>query len=304
MTKWISSIGCAGAGMLGSAIMHRLVERGFTVNVWNRNHARLQPLVDAGATAVDTPGELVATSEIVLTCVTDGAAVERIVFAADGIASRGESDKLLIDMSTVDANHTRDLAERLRSACGMGWLDAPTSGGPPAALKGSMAVMVGGRPEDFERARPVWDALAGRCTRMGDNGAGQTTKMINQVLVACTFAMLGEACALAERAGIDAALLPHALEGGRADSYLLQEYLPRMVGAEFTVDGTFGIMTKDLEMIHDLAREVGASMPVTALVHQINRKMVADGYLDRDNSEIVKFFRGAGAQADLCSSSQ
>ena len=149
--------------------------------------------------------------------------------------------------------------------------------------------------EDFERARPVWEALAGRCTRMGDNGAGQTTKMINQVLVGCSFAMLAEACALAERAGIDAALLPHALAGGRADSKLLQEYLPRMVGAEFTVDGTIGIMIKDLEMIHDLAAEVGATMPVTALVQQINRKLAADGYVDRDNSEIIRFFRGPDA---------
>jgi 3-hydroxyisobutyrate dehydrogenase-like beta-hydroxyacid dehydrogenase len=295
MTERISSIGCAGAGMLGSAIVRRLIERGFTVNVWNRNRTRLQPLVEAGATAVDTPGDLAAASEFVLTCVTDGAAVERIVFDPDGVASRGGPDKLLIDMSTMDAGHTRDLAERLRSACGMGWLDAPVSGGPPAAAEGNMAVMVGGRAEDFERARPVWEALAGRCTRMGDNGAGQTTKMINQVLVGCSFAMLAEACALAERAGIDAALLPHALAGGRADSKLLQEYLPRMVGAEFTVDGTIGIMIKDLEMIHDLAAEVGATMPVTALVQQINRKLAADGYVDRDNSEIIRFFRGPDA---------
>ena len=293
MAEQISSIGCAGAGMLGSAIMRRLVERGFTVNVWNRNRARLQPLIEAGATAVETPGELTAASEIVLTCVTDGAAVENIVFDPEGVASRGAPEKLFIDMSTMDATHTRTLAERLRSQCGMGWLDAPTSGGPPAALEGRMAVMVGGRAEDFEKARPVLEALAVRYTRMGDNGAGQTTKMVNQVLVACTLAMLGEACALAERAGVDARLIPHALEGGRADSKLLQEFLPRMTGAEFTVDGTFGIMSKDLEMIHDLAVKVGATTPVTDLVHEINRKMIADGFVDHDNSEIVNFFRGA-----------
>ncbi len=285
------SIGCAGAGTLGSAIIRRLLESGFPVSVWNRNRDKLSPLIDLGAVPVETPADLARRGDLVLTCVTAGAAVEDIVFGDGGVASAGAPEKLLIDMSTVDANHTRDMATRLREGCGMGWLDAPISGGAPAALEGRMAVMVGGSEQDFERARPVWDALAGRCTLMGPNGAGQTTKMVNQVLVSCSFAVLAEACGLAERAGIDASRVPGALEGGRADSRLLQEFFPKMAMSDFSLEGTIAIMMKDLDMIGDLANTVGAEMPVTEVVAGLNRKMIAAGRGDSDSSELVTLYR-------------
>ena len=285
------TIGCAGAGILGSAIMRRLLECGYSVSVWNRDRKKLSPLVDLGATPVDTPADLARSCNVVLTCVTAGPAVEAIVFSHDGVASFGTPEKLLIDMSTVDANHTRDMATRLRDSCGMGWLDAPISGGAPAALEGRMAVMVGGSEKDFERARPVWDALAGRCTLMGPNGAGQTTKMVNQVLVSCTFVVLAEACGLAEHAGVDASRIPDALAGGRADSRLLQEFFPKMAKSDFSVEGRIAIMMKDLDMIRDLADTVGAKMPVTDIVTDLHRKMIADGLGDRDSSELVTLYR-------------
>lgn len=174
----------------------------------------------------------------------------------------------------------------------MRWLDAPISGGAPAALEGRMAVMVGGEQDAFERARPIWDALAGRATLMGPSGAGQATKMINQVLVANGVAVLAEACALAERAGIDAAKIPQALAGGRADSKQLQEMFPKMVASEFSITGRAALMLKDLELIHDLARSVHAPIPLTAHVTELFRKQVADGLGDHDNTELVNAFRG------------
>lgn len=252
---------------------------------------KLGPLVQAGATAVKRPAELAEGSDIVITCVTDGAAVEAIVFDTDGVASAGLRDKLLIDMSTSDVHHTRTMAGRLRDQCGMGWLDAPISGGAPAALEGRMAVMVGGSEADFERARPIWDALAGRCTLMGPNGAGQATKMVNQVLVACGFVVLAEACSLAERAGVDPSRIPQALEGGRADSRLLQEFMPKMATSVFSLTGSMGNMLKDLDMIHELAKTAGAAMPLTCLVTELHRKLVGDGLGQRDTSEIIRLYR-------------
>lgn len=284
-------VGCIGAGVLGAAIMRRLIDRGFAPLVWNRDRSKLEPLLKAGAREAASPAELTRASTFVITCVSDGAALEKVVFGEKGLAEAGSSEKVLIDMSTCAAAHTQDMASRLSSKCGMAWLDAPISGGAPAALEGRMAVMIGGREDVFERARPIWDALAGRATLMGPNGAGQATKMINQVLVSTGVAVLAEACAFAERAGIDAAKIPQALSGGRADSKQLQEMFPKMVKSDFSITGRAALMLKDLELIHDLARHVGAPMPVTAGVTESFRKMIADGLGDRDNTEMVKFYR-------------
>lgn len=284
-------VGCIGAGVLGGAIMRRLIDCGFAPAVWNRDETKLAELLRAGATEARSPAELARTSAFVITCVSDGAALEKVVFGEDGVAAAGNADKVLVDMSTCAAAHTRDMAARLAAQCGMAWLDAPISGGAPAAREGRMAIMVGGQPDIFERARPLWDALAARATLMGSNGAGQATKMINQVLVSTGLAVLAEACAFAERAGIDAAKIPQALAGGRADSRQLQEMFPKMVASDFAITGRAALMLKDLELIHDLARHVGAPMPVTAGVAESFRKMVADGWGDRDNTEMVNFYR-------------
>jgi len=286
------TVGCIGAGVLGSAIIRRLAQRGYAPAVWNRDRSKLSALLAAGAVEAGSPEQLTRASTFVITCISDGAAVESVVFGERGVAAGGAAGKILIDMSTCAPAQTQQLAKRLAAACGMHWLDAPISGGAPAALEGRMAIMVGGDPEVFERAQPVWDALARRATLMGQNGAGQSTKMINQVLVSTGLAVLAEACAFAERAGIDAGKIPEALAGGRADSSQLQEMLPKMVRSDFSITGRAALMLKDLELIHDLARQVGAPMPVTAGVTELFRKLVSDGLGERDNTELVNFYRG------------
>ena len=284
-------IGCAGAGILGSAIMTRLLDTHFEVCVWNRTRDKLAPLIDAGAHAVAHPVDLVRDADFVMTCLTDGAAVEAVVFGENGIAAAGSAASLLIDMSTVEPEHSRRMAARLRAECAMGWLDAPISGGAPAAREGRMAVMVGGDEADFDRARPVWNALAARCSLMGPSGAGQSTKMVNQVLVACMFAVLAEACGLAERIGVDAGRIPQVLEGGRADSRLLQEFMPKMAASDFSVEGAVAVMLKDLDAIEALAAEVGAKLPMTGAASEMYRRLARAGYGDRDNSELVRLYR-------------
>jgi len=286
-----TTVGCIGAGVLGAAIMRRLIQRGFAPLIWNRDRKKLSALLEAGAKEAASPAELTRASTFVITCVSDGAALEKVVFAEQGVAEGAAGGKILVDMSTCAPAHTQQMAARLAER-GMLWLDAPISGGAPAALEGRMAIMVGGQAEAFERARPLWDALARRATLMGPSGAGQATKMINQVLVSTGVAVLAEACAFAERAGIDAAKIPEALAGGRADSSQLQEMFPKMVRSDFSITGRAALMLKDLELIHDLARGVGAPMPVTAGVTELFRKMVADGLGEHDNTELVSAYRG------------
>jgi 3-hydroxyisobutyrate dehydrogenase-like beta-hydroxyacid dehydrogenase len=286
-------VGCLGTGVLGSAIVRRLVDRKFAPVVWNRNPDKLADLVLAGATAATSPSALARACDTLITCVSDGAAVEAIVFGEEGVAAGGSPGKTLIDMSTCAVDHTRAMATRLASTCGMAWLDAPISGGAPAALQGAMAIMVGGDPAVFERVRPVWNALARQATLMGPTGAGQATKMINQVLVSTGLAVLAEACAFAERVGIDAAKIPSALAGGRADSRQLQEMFPKMVASDFSITGRAALMRKDLDLIQALAREVGAPLPVTTVVTGLFHRMVDEGWGDRDNTEMIQLYRPA-----------
>ena len=284
-------VGCIGAGVLGGAIMQRLIDCGFAPVLWNRDRSKLAGLLNQDATEASSPAEVAKRCAFVITCVSDGNIVEKVVFGERGVVESGSADKVLVDMSTCSTAQTQEMAKRLADQCGMAWLDSPISGGAPAAREGRMAIMVGGGSDVFERARPIWDALAGRATLMGPNGAGQATKMINQILVSTGLAVLAEACGLAERAGIDVAKIPSALAGGRADSRQLQEMLPKMVASDFSITGRAALMVKDLELIHDLARDVGAPLPVTAVVTELFRKMVADGWGDRDNTEMVNFYR-------------
>lgn len=288
-------VGCIGAGVLGSAIMQRLIDCGFAPVIWNRDRSKLAGLLKQGATEASSAAELARSSTFVVTCVSDGTIVEKVVFGENGVAEAGSPDKVLVDMSTCATTQTQEMAKRLKTQCGMAWLDSPISGGAPAAREGRMAIMVGGDKKVFQQAQPLWDSLASRATLMGPNGAGQATKMINQVLVSTGLAVLAEACGLAERAGIDAAKIPAALAGGRADSRQLQEMFPKMVASEFSITGRAALMVKDLELIHDLSRDLGAPLPVTAGVTELFRKMVADGLGERDNTEIVNFYRASKA---------
>ncbi len=294
MTDRKPKVGFTGIGLLGSGIARRLVDCGFPVTVWNRTPEKLQPLLDAGAQKGATPAGMAADSDILMTCVTDTAAVEAVVFGEDGYCTADVAGKLLVDMSTIDATATREMAARARETAGLRWIDAPISGGAPAALRGAMTVMAGGSEEDFEAARPIWDAVAGRCTLMGPSGAGQTTKMINQVLVLDTFAVLAEAAALAMAAGVDPALVPKALEGGRADSNLLQECMPKIAGNDPEPMGKNSVSLKDLEMLHDLARATGTPMPVSALVTELNRQLMLRGLGEECPSTFHRLFTDRG----------
>jgi 3-hydroxyisobutyrate dehydrogenase len=172
----------------------------------------------------------------------------------------------------------------------MGWIDAPVSGGVPGASNGTLAVMAGGNEADFERVAPVVAHLAGRFTLMGPNGAGQTTKLINQMIVGCGFAIVAEACQLAEDAGIDPARIPQALAGGRADSPVLQQYLPRMAARDREVQARIAIMIKDLTTVMDEARRLGSALPMTGLATELHKLLAKRGLADADNAETIRLY--------------
>lgn len=172
---------------MGSAIATRLIQTGAEVTVFDAFAGKLGPLVSIGATAAESAATATRNADFVITSLNSAAIVEKAVFGPNGIAAEGSTDKLLIDMSSIDAGRTSEMAARLREQSGMGWVDAPLSGGAPAALQGTLTLMVGGTEQDVKHAEPLLAQLAARFTRFGEAGAGQTVKLINQVLCAAGF---------------------------------------------------------------------------------------------------------------------
>ena len=286
-------LGFVGIGLMGEAMTRNLLDRGHTVTVWNLEPERLHTVVPHGARAAPSPSAVAEASDIVMTCVLHTAAVENVVFGPDGIAAAGRPEKLLIDLSTADPAATREMAARLKRETGMGWVDAPVSGGPPAARDGTMTVMAGGAPADVARIRPLMADMAGNFTHMGQSGAGQTTKMINQAIVGTGYVLIAEALILAERAGIDAARLPECLAGGLADSNLLKKLYPQMQARAFEPPRSYARqLLKDMKAVKDFARDFGLDLAVVEKAAEQYATFVAQGNEMSDSASVIKFYEG------------
>ena len=284
------TVGFIGFGLMGTPIALKLQAAGYPMRVWGRTSDKLRPALAEGAEEAASPKHLAEECDIVLLCVTDTNAVETVVFGENGIAEGGRSGTVLVDHSSIKPDATRGFAARIEAACGMHWLDAPVSGGPAGVERGSLVVMAGGNESAFEKVREIVAAYAARFTLMGPSGAGQSTKLINQTLVAAHVAVVAEATQLAMDAGIDAKLIPRALAGGRADSVVLQDFMGRMIDRDFTPAATISIMLKDLEMVGELSRETGTATPITRLVTELHRLLVSRGLGDTDNSAMIRLY--------------
>lgn len=284
-----AKLGYLGLGMMGFPMSRRLIEAGHAVMVWNRSKAKATALVELGAKPATSPRDIAASCDIIFMCVTDAAAVEDVVFGAEGLATAGGHGKLVVDFSSIHPDAARTIATRLREKNGMGWIDAPVSGGSKGAEEGTLAVMAGGGAADVERARPYVLAMARRLTHMGPVGAGQTTKLCNQIIVGCAMTVLAEATRLAVNAGIDAGKLPEALAGGFANSIPLQLFVPRMVqGIHSPPLGHIATMLKDLDTVVEVARDTSTPVPMSALASQLFRLGKAARGADVDALEIYK----------------
>src|SRR4030081_455284 len=281
-------LGYLGLGMMGFPMTRRLVNAGYDVTVWNRSSGKAAALVEAGAKLSAYPRDVAAAS-IIFTCLTDAKAVEEVVFGPDGIATARGQGKVVVDCSSIHPDAARAIAARLKAANGMGWIDAPVSGGTMGAEEGTLAVMAGGDAADIERVRPYVLAMARRLTHMGPIGAGQTTKLCNQVIVGCAMAVLAEATRLAINAGIEAKRLPEALAGGFSDSIPLQLFLARMgEGIHSPPLGHIATMLKDLDTVIDVARDTSSPVPMSALAAQLFRLAKSARGADADALEIYK----------------
>ena len=281
-------LGYIGIGLMGGPMTLRLLAAGHEVAVWNRSRDKLAAVTAQGAKAMNSPSEVARASEIVMMCVTDQKAVEDVLFGKEGVFESKKQNLLIVDFSSIAPASARDFAARLEKL-GMGLIDAPVSGGTSGAQKGTLAIMAGGKHEHIERVRPVVMHLAQRFTRMGDSGAGQMTKLCNQVIVGSLLTVISEAVRLAEEGGVDAKMLPEALKGGFADSLPLQIFGARMAARSFEpVIGTNAIMLKDLKNAAAVAKERGLPLPMASAAAERYQQAVKQGKADADASTLVE----------------
>lgn len=294
----LPSIGFIGIGLMGEAMTLRLRDLGYPVFVWNREPERMAAVAAAGATPLASPAEVARQCDVLLMCVLDDAAVDFCTRGPQGIAQAGTAaGKLVIDFSTIAPRTTRELAAHALQHAGMGWMDAPVSGGPQAARDGLLTIMAGGSAEDFERARPVLDALGSQVTLMGPVGAGQTAKIINQAIVGVGFVLMSEAALLAEASGIDAVRLPACLKGGFADSVLLRKVYPRIHERRF--DPPIGYarqLAKDMDAVQAFAREADCDLPMVEQAARLFARYVEGGAAMADSASIIRLYETGQAQ--------
>ncbi|TPJ12243.1 NAD(P)-dependent oxidoreductase [Mesorhizobium sp. B2-7-3] len=285
-----NAVALIGAGAMGGAIGERLLATGNRLFVFDLDKAKVEVLLTKGATAMASAAEAAGASDYVILSLNSAAIVRRAVFGDAGVAAGAKPGTLIIDMSSIDPDATRQLAADV-SEKGLRWVDSPLSGGAPRALTGELTLMAGGEAEDVADAYKVLRHVATNYTHMGPAGAGQTTKLINQVLCALNFMAVAEATKLALDAGVDALKIPQALKGGRADSAILQEYLPRFATRDYRRTGRIDNMVKDLNAAQDLARRTHTAMPLTAVCAEVHRLLTAAGLGGEDQAALMEFFQ-------------
>ncbi|MEN8831409.1 MAG: NAD(P)-dependent oxidoreductase [Pacificibacter sp.] len=284
------TVGLIGAGAMGGAIGTRLAQTGNKVHVFDLDAEKVAELVAHGAVAASSAAAAAAASDYVITSLNAARIVDIAVFGAGGVAEGAKPGTVIIDMSSIDPEATKDLAAKANDK-GLRWVDAPLSGGAPKASIGELTLMAGGDAKDVADAHNVLKYVASNYTHMGPVGAGQTTKLINQVLCGLNFLAVAEATQLALDAGVDAAKIPVALKGGRADSALLQEYMPRYVAKDYRRTGRIDNMVKDLNGAQDLARRTNTPMPMTAICAEVHRLLTAAGLGGEDQAALMEYFK-------------
>jgi 3-hydroxyisobutyrate dehydrogenase len=286
----VERVGFVGLGTMGAAMAANLAREGFPLTVWNRTTGRAQTVLDLGAAEAPTPAALAGSSDVVVLCLSDTPDVEAVLFGPGGVATGIRPASLVIDCSTVSPEASRTFAASLAGQ-GVGFVDAPVSGGSEGAQKGTLTIMCGGSDSDVKRARPILAAMGKAITHMGPVGAGQATKAVNQVILAGTYLGVAEGLVLAIKAGLDPEMVVEALSSGAAASWVLQNRSGRMIADEYPLGFRIALHRKDLGIALELARQVGAALPVAGLAEQIENGLIAKGHGDDDNSALARAIR-------------
>jgi 3-hydroxyisobutyrate dehydrogenase len=283
-------VGFVGLGTMGGAMAANVARAGFPVTAWNRTPGRGESLAELGVTVVESPAAVARASDILVAIVSDTPDVEAVLFGPDGVEAGAAGGLLVVDMSTISPSATRGFAERLAPK-EVRLVDAPVSGGSEGAKKATLSIFVGGDAADLERARPVLETMGTTITHMGPIGSGQAAKAINQVILAGTYLGVAEGIVLAIKAGLDVDRLVAALGGGAAQSWVLANRSGRMAANDYPLGFKVALHRKDLGIALQLARETGTTLPVSAIVEQLELGLIGRGHGDDDVSAVARTIR-------------
>jgi 2-hydroxy-3-oxopropionate reductase len=272
---------------MGTPMAKNLLKAGYELSVHDINRKAADEVVGLGAKGDSSPKEVAASAEAILLSLPGDSEVEEVILGKDGILQGGRPGSVLVDMSTISPLTAKRMAEVLQER-GMEMLDAPVSGGQEGAREGSLTIMVGGKPDVFERMHPVLQKLGKNVTHIGGHGAGQVAKAANQIIVGLTIEAVAEALVFASKAGVDPEKVRKALLGGYAQSRVLELHGRRMTDRNFEPGGKVRSHKKDIEIIMSVARELGMYLPGTALLSHVWNAVAGQGGLDWDHSSLVK----------------
>ena len=280
-------IGFIGLGIMGRGMAANILKAGFPLTVWNRTRDKTEALAAVGASVAVTPAALAAASDIIITCVSDTPDVQAVILDEDGVLHGAQPGSLVIDMSTISPAVTQQIAAALAER-DVAMLDAPVSGGSEGAARGTLSIMVGGSAESLERAMPVLQTMGQRITHVGPSGAGQTVKLVNQVIVVGNCLAMAEGLMLAQAGGVDLEKALEAVSGGAAGSWMLSNRGPQILARDFRPGFTIALQQKDLRLVLEAADAVGTPVPGTALVFQLYRTLEARGLSGDGNHALIK----------------
>ncbi|MCC7175413.1 MAG: 2-hydroxy-3-oxopropionate reductase [Bryobacterales bacterium] len=281
-------IGFIGLGVMGKPMAKNLLRVHHELVVYNPSPGPVEELVKAGAQRGASPRDVAARADIIITMLPDGPEVEQVILGPGGVLEGARPGALVIDMSSISPT----VARKVGAACEakeVHFLDAPVSGGEPRAIHGTLAIMAGGRKEDFDRAEPVLKAMGSYLTLAGPVGAGNLTKLANQIMVAANIAAMGEALVLATKAGLDPEIVFEAVKGGLAGSSVLNFKAPMVIARNFKPGFRIRLHHKDLRNALQAAESMGIELPLTSLVQRMLASLLAEGKGDLDHSAIVQY---------------
>ena len=280
-------IGFIGLGIMGKPMAHNLLKAGYSLTVYNRSDGPVEELVAAGAVAAASPQAVAANADVVVTIVTDTPDVQQVLLGENGVIHTIAHDAVVIDMSTISPTATREIASTVQEK-GASMLDAPVSGGEGGAIAGALSIMVGGEEDVFNRCLPIFETLGKNIVHVGQSGAGQLTKLCNQIAVAVTNLAMSEALIFGAKSGLDLKKMQNAIQGGAAGSWQLSNLAPRVLERDFAPGFMVKLQQKDLRLVLQEADRLKLSLPATSLVHHLFHALESQGAGDEGTQALVK----------------